>query len=541
MPEPLFPRSEISNIAHRIRIEDSDAWYHCHVIGDPKRLNYMIKVGKELYRASNGSVSGNWSNGDHNKMSADGISFLAANNNYYFIDIIIAAKDHLDDPEPVIDVHPVGEEALLKDGTGNYIGRQGFIELNQFPPYYGEITIETSLGHSLFWGLGGYKKYRDQLNTNLFRIKSDLGADYVRWFFTVGTFDGGIGQDPFSDIGAFYHWENHLQLCYGMMNLLKSFGLKSQLTLVGAFGQADIQAKRDAIVDRAAILIKDFIDDFIVVDIWNEYLVNQAQRAWLRDMARRLRGQLPVGFPIGLSSPDCVMGGHATSSEVLAEIEAMYGGDSGASVLIIHNTRPEPIWRAETLRNIGITMAIVEGEPRGPGASSGGDVSDPNILCGDYVSAIKGRALGYTMHSMPGVWGGHCDPTWNHQNRWANVYDVPNWNGISTKLKIAKETGRCEGVEEMPLPNRGEVHQFVHWLDNFYKAEEGLQREAGLVFLHRNENGVIVGASADLEGFAAWAYDVYIAQRVSGKSHDDATQAVRSQIEQSEEWKSKHP
>ena len=542
MPEPIFPRSEISRIAHQIKDEDPDAWYHCHVLGDPKRLNYMIKVGKKCFSESNGSVSGNWSNGNKNKMSADGISFLAANGNYYFIDIIIGAKDRLDSPEPTLSVHSVGEEALLRDGAGNYIGRDGFIELNEFPPYFGGdgLADTTLLGHSLFWGLGGYKKYRQQLTENLSHIKHDLGADYVRWFFTVGTFDGGIGQDPFSDIGAFYNWSNHLQLCYGMMNLLKSFGLKSQLTLVGAFGQADTQTKRDAIVDRAAVLIKDYIDDFVVVEMWNEYKVNHAERAWLRNMARRLQSQLPAGFPIGLSSPDSVMGGHASTQEVLAEIEAMYGGDSGANTLIIHNTRPEPIWRAETLRQIGIIMAIVEGEPRGPGASAGGDIIDHNVLGNDYLSAIRARAKTYTAHSMPGIWGGHCDPRWDFQNKWKNVWEVTNWNNIADNFKSIRETGEPIGGE-MPLPNRGEVFQFLQWLDWFYTAQEGLQREAGLVFLRRNDEGIIVGANADLEGVAAWGYDVYIAQRTSGKSHEEAQEEVRRQIENSGEWKSKHP
>lgn len=389
--------------------------------GDDHARDWTMQLAEQFYFTFNNEGWGTKRAGHDRPPSTDVIARVLNSRLVGYDTVINAGASNA-----VLNPHP--EEMDIND--------QVFIPVNPVN-HLGDDTNITFLGTPFFWAWGGMKKYPDQLDKNLIRAKTDAAIDYIRWFFTVGT-TTTLGEDPFSDIGAFYDDPQHMQLCRELMTKLQQMGLKSHMTLVGAFGQANTQEKRDAIVDRAAILINEFPNDFIDVEMWNEYLVNGAERAWLRNMARRLNSQVPSHIPISLSSPDCVMGGNASNTEVMNEINNMYGGDSGANEMTIHNTRPEPIWRAESLRSIGITMKIIEGEPRGPGASAGGDVRDPRIIGSDYQSAIRGRAKGYTLHCMSGVWGGHCDPRWNDQNEWANIWEMPNWDQIAATLKAIR-------------------------------------------------------------------------------------------------------
>ncbi len=83
-----------------------------------------------------------------------------------------------------------------------------------------------------------------------------------------------------------------------------------------------------------------------------------------------------------------------------------------------------------------------------------------------------------------------------------------------------------------PIPDRGELLDEAQALDAFYAdTREGLGREQGL-----SRDG-----RPDWEGVAAWLLDVYLVQRLAGKSRAEAREAYRAQIRASHEWKSKHP
>lgn len=81
------------------------------------------------------------------------------------------------------------------------------------------------------------------------------------------------------------------------------------------------------------------------------------------------------------------------------------------------------------------------------------------------------------------------------------------------------------------IPDRGEMMDEARRLDAFYKAPEGLQRELGLS----------INFGPDWEGVGAWLFDVYMKARVSGKSREDARLAYVLAIQQTSEWKAKHP
>jgi hypothetical protein len=391
-------------------------------------------------------------------------------------DVVISAAS----PDAALNLTPEGED----------ISDQVFIQVD--PVNHLNSAHATGLQGSLFWAWAGYKNFQVQFEENCDVYRNEMGCDSIRWFFTLGG-NGLRGDDPWSIVGARFSDPNHYDVCMRVMNTLKKFGMKSHLVLCGGLNpdgtcgeMYKTEAQRDAIVDRAAIFIHNHIDDFTVVEIWNEYLVNGAQRSWLRHMARRLRNQLPAGFPITLSSPDCVMGGNATEAMVVEEINGMYGDDSGANTFTMHSTRPNHMpWNPETIRHL-VTMGIIDGEPRGPGASGDGGnpdlFCDPVVLGGDYQTAIYGDALTYDYHSMPGVWGGHCDPRWNGQNQYANIWNVPNWSEIAKVMKSVRMTGN---IPDVPNGGNGEhmakypyPDEPTYWKD-FEEKTAALFKKAG--------------------------------------------------------------
>jgi hypothetical protein len=71
----------------------------------------------------------------------------------------------------------------------------------------------------------------------------------------------------------------------------------------------------------------------------------------------------------------------------------------------------------------------------------------------------------------------------------------------------------------------------LEWLNNYYKAKDGLQRPEGLW----------IEGHPDYTGISTWILDVYTASRLKGRTDAEARQAVESAIRQSEEWRVKHP
>lgn len=73
----------------------------------------------------------------------------------------------------------------------------------------------------------------------------------------------------------------------------------------------------------------------------------------------------------------------------------------------------------------------------------------------------------------------------------------------------------------------------VQWLDDFYRAPEGLQRPTGLWRPDLNK--------PDAEAIGVWVLDVYLQSRIGGASDAEARKAIEDAIRGSDEWKQKHP
>ena len=75
-----------------------------------------------------------------------------------------------------------------------------------------------------------------------------------------------------------------------------------------------------------------------------------------------------------------------------------------------------------------------------------------------------------------------------------------------------------------------EMQRVMVWLNDFYKSADGLQRPEGLWLRDR----------PDFEGIGTWVFDVYLRNRLAGKSEEQARRAIEDAIKQSEEWRAKH-
>lgn len=109
--------------------------------------------------------------------------------------------------------------------------------------------------------------------------------------------------------------------------------------------------------------------------------------------------------------------------------------------------------------------------------------------------------------------------------------------GLKADLQQAQRSLES-GVERMATERiktlrREELVAMVQWLDEFYRAPEGLQRPTGLWRADTNK--------PDGEAIGVWVLDVYLQARMAGKSDAEARQAVIDQIKSTDEWRRKHP
>jgi hypothetical protein len=78
--------------------------------------------------------------------------------------------------------------------------------------------------------------------------------------------------------------------------------------------------------------------------------------------------------------------------------------------------------------------------------------------------------------------------------------------------------------------SRDEFVEVLNQLDRFYAAREGLQRP----------NGLSIAGGPDFLGIAAWIFDVYLNQRLTGASANAAWVVTENAIRASDEWRRLH-
>jgi hypothetical protein len=92
--------------------------------------------------------------------------------------------------------------------------------------------------------------------------------------------------------------------------------------------------------------------------------------------------------------------------------------------------------------------------------------------------------------------------------------------GLNSR-RVAADTMQGQG---------GEIARTLAWLHGYYRAPEGLQRP----------NGLWVDDHPDFDGIANWVFDVYLRNRLAGRTESEAQQVVQTAIQRSDEWRTKH-
>src|SRR6185436_1713051 len=69
-----------------------------------------------------------------------------------------------------------------------------------------------------------------------------------------------------------------------------------------------------------------------------------------------------------------------------------------------------------------------------------------------------------------------------------------------------------------------EIQRTMSWLNDYYKAPDGLRRPTGLW----------IDGHPDYEGLSVWVFTVYLPRRLRGDSEEQARQAVVDAVKQSE-------
>ena len=115
------------------------------------------------------------------------------------------------------------------------------------------------------------------------------------------------------------------------------------------------------------------------------------------------------------------------------------------------------------------------------------------------------------------------------------AYQAMHTSTLQAQLDQAERDleSRVERLAAEKLKERREdLVAAVQWLDDFYRAPEGLQRPNGLWRADINK--------PDAEAIGVWVLDVYLQSRIGGASDAEARKAIEDAIRGSEEWKQKH-
>ena len=104
---------------------------------------------------------------------------------------------------------------------------------------------------------------------------------------------------------------------------------------------------------------------------------------------------------------------------------------------------------------------------------------------------------------------------------------------LRAEVANAEERGAMNAKSSMvnSLTEQGaELQRTMTWLNDYYKAPDGLQRPTGLW----------IDGHPDYEGLSVWVFTVYLPHRLRGDTEEQSRQAVVDAIKQSEEWQVKH-
>lgn len=423
-------------------------------------------------------------------------------------------------------------------------------------------VIRALLGRGWFCFLRAQQDWPSELEQNWKWLLDNENPDFFRVFLNLEGLRhvGTIGIDVWRDAGVNPWWPWWSD---GVKKMLDRFGVAGKKALLTLHGGREYVLTNDLIRRFNDQLVKACDgrwNSVLICEGANEYKVNGWTEDSVRAVTRDLWSKVPSGTIIAISSPDLAHNGEPTNEEMLQSMEALYGGDgAGANFMTIHRNRDaRSKWYSPFSYN-PFMQNFVKGdnEPSGQAASAGGDVNTPGILINQYVMASEAGWKNHVAHCAWSVWNGHLPKEWiahlkfvggdfyGEQHAKHFVWEQANMTAVSQGLREYRKSGiviapdpkpEPEPEDDLVLPDRNRVYNFMLRMDAYYKSPEGLQRPLGMI-VPRSDGQ----PQADFEGLAAWVFDVYMQNASRGMSDDDCFELCVDGIEQSAEWKAKHP
>lgn len=295
---------------------------------------------------------------------------------------------------------------------------------------------QTKLGVSWFCLMAALRSWHSDAIANLDWLRDELRPDVVRIFADV---KGG----PWVEAAVDANWPDHLDRYREAQAALAARNMRAMVTLFGGPVPVD-EGKR--VIDRvvgASDLAR--INSF---EICNEWLVNGWQRHSVRELGRHLRAAV-ASIPVALSSPHLAHNADSNTSpeDMRANMQGLYDGVN-ASLMTLHLSRDASSrWSDPRSYPSLYPLPMYNSEPRGPGASAGGDVSNPAELGADYRRTIEAGFQLYVLHTRWGVFNGRIDTNRWPQYRERNIWDHANIKAIANTLRAIRA-----GVALPPTP-----------------------------------------------------------------------------------------
>ena len=285
-------------------------------------------------------------------------------------------------------------------------------------------------GQSLFWANYGFLHERERLEEHL-NVIAGTGADYIRVILTglrKGPTERSVSpKDPKFQEGV-----------AGLLDLVASYGMRTQLTIFGATYDAPSSAERLQAVDKVCEAVKGREPSVMLIEIanegWTNGFVGDPGRDELTALVARVADKVPT-----LVSPTCP----AAADDVTKEGIGYYYKGTRATVQGHHYARkvspPDGFWRhtkkpwRETTFSVdGCCSLVTNQEPMGP-ESSGAETNDPRLLAVDAAVTWLAGVGAYVLHCGAGIYG-LADPS---RDRPADLWETENYEAI------------CRGIQAM--------------------------------------------------------------------------------------------
>lgn len=343
------------------------------------------------------------------------------------------------------------------DGTPLWRPSNVYVDARDWPifdsgtPGSGAVT-RAKLGVGWFCAIRALREWPEEARANWAWIMEHLRPEYVRVFLDVEGLAHG-NPDPWRDAGVDIRSASWGDDYRRAMAFFASYGVRLLCTFYGGRYHAQTLEQQQRNHDRFVVATGNDWNQIELVEAANEYDVNRWQASEVRTITRDLRSKIPSSVPMTLSAPGLGLNRDASNEDMRTAIALLYEGfEQPPYELTVHLFRdPASKWSDPFAYNPLSPLKKYNGEPRGPGASTGGDVADPSALLADYVRTSEAGWTRYTTHCAWSVFNGRLPDEYKRPYDVTHIWDHANMEAICHALRDYRYEGSTTPAPT-PLP-----------------------------------------------------------------------------------------